>query len=122
MTYEIATAAIGAAGGAITAGIALLTPWPKWGVEKRRLDRKRKAALLKSWREGLARMEGHDKDEYIATEWYESMRPYMWENRRAQLERQRTMIVPADSGRGIKDLFAREIDRIEQSWGLRPKS
>lgn len=122
MAYEIWTAAIGAASGLVSGGIAsVVAPWINWGIEKKRLERQRRYDLLKSWREGIARMETDDRGEYISSDWYETMRPYMWETRRDELERPGTVIVPADSGRGIKGRFASEADRIESQWGLRPR-
>ncbi|ORW28187.1 hypothetical protein AWC19_27515 [Mycobacterium palustre] len=123
MASEIWTAVIGGLAGLTSGAVgSLIAPWANWSIEKRRLERQRRYDLLKSWRDGIAGMEGHDHSKYIASGWYETLRPYMWENTRRRLEAPRTVFVPADSGRGIRDLFTREVDRIEQAWGLRPRT
>ena len=107
----------GLASGAVA---SLLAPWAHWSIEKRRLARQRKYSLLDSWRTGIASMETEDHTEFLATPWYETLRPYLSASEREALEAPRTFYIPADTGRGVKDLFTGEVDRIEREWGLRP--
>jgi hypothetical protein len=121
MAAEVWTAIIGGAAGMASGAVAsLIAPWVKWGIEKRRLKRQRRYDLLDSWRAGIASMVSTDHDDFIRTDWYETLRPYLREGRRTQLEKPGTVIVPSESGRGVKDLFTHEVDRIESGWGLRP--
>jgi hypothetical protein len=81
----------------------------------------RRRATIADWRAGIASMNiGAPHTEYTRTPWYETLRPYLSEAGRNQLERPRTIIVVPDTGRGLKDMFTREVDRIEREWGLRP--
>jgi hypothetical protein len=111
---------------AIISGVAGLltgsavTAWAKWPIEKRRLKLQRRYALLDSWRDGIAGTGAEFGVNPLNTSWYETLRPYLAEDVVRQLEKPRTVIVPSESGRGVKNLFTREVDRIEWEWGLRP--
>jgi hypothetical protein len=80
----------------------------------------RDRATIADWRTGIASMPVEaPHTEYTRTSWYETLRPYLSQDGRNQLERPRTVIVRPDTGRGLKDMFTREVDRIEREWGLR---
>ena len=96
-----------------------VTAWAKWPIEKRRLKLQRRYALLDSWRDGIAEIGAEFGLNPLNAPWYETLRPYLAEDVLRQLEKPRASIVPSESGRGIKDLFTREVDRIEREWGLR---
>jgi hypothetical protein len=82
--------------------------------------RSRRVTIL-GWRAGIASIPVDAPHTYaLNTSWYEDLRRYLGEDVLACLEKPRTVIVPPDSGRGMKDLFTGEVDRIEREWGLRP--
>jgi hypothetical protein len=113
------TAVIGGVSGlASGALVSFGTPWVKWCIEQRRIDRQRRYDLLDSWRAGISRLEG-DAHEALDTPWCESLRPYLADDVRRRLERPRTIHISPDSGRGAKDFFSGEVDLIEREWGLR---
>ena len=81
----------------------------------------RRRATIADWRAGIASMNvGAPHTEYTRTTWYETLRPYLLESERKQLESPRTVIVLPETGRGLKDRFTGAVDRIEREWGLRP--
>lgn len=115
MTSEIWVAVITGACGLL--GGSALTAWAKWPIEKRRIERQRRYQLLDSWRSGLTTMAiDAPVNEYLRTAWYETLRPHISDEQRERLERPRTFFVSGDNGRGLKDLFTGEIDRIERDW------
>jgi hypothetical protein len=103
----------------IAAGSAV-TAWAQWGIEKRRMKRQRQYNLLDSWRTGVADLWSDDHTKALGMPWYETLRPYLSDDVRSRLEKPRTLLVTPGSGRGIKDLFTGEVDRIELEWGIRP--
>jgi hypothetical protein len=107
MASEVWTAVIGGVAGLATGAISsLVAPWAKWSIEKRRIDRQRRYALLDSWREGIAGLEkGSVHTDAIETTWYETLRPYLSKDVLGRLEKPRTFVVTSDTGRGVKDLF-----------------
>jgi hypothetical protein len=122
MASEVWTAVIGGVSGLVSGAIAsLVAPWANWSIEKRREDRRRRYDLLDSWRTGIASMPVEaSHDEYIRRDWYETLRPHLGKDVLGWLEKPRTLIVRPETGRGLKDLFTGEVDRIESEWGLRP--
>jgi hypothetical protein len=119
MPAGVWTAIIGGAAGLASGAVAsLIAPWVNWGIEKRRLKRKRRYDLLDSWRAGIASWDGRDHTEAVGTSRYETLRPHLKNDVRGQVERQRTVIIAPESGRKLKDLFTGEVDRIEHEWGL----
>lgn len=122
MTSEIWAAVIGGVAGLASGVVAsLLAPWANWSIEKRRLKRQRRYGLLDRWRQGIASAEdADDHTTFLTTEWYETLRPHLSSEARKQLEAERTWILPSDSGRGVRNSFTGEVDRIEREWGLRP--
>ena len=79
-------------------------------------------SLLDSWREGIASIDRYDDADFRRTAWYETLRPHLSEEQRNMIERPprgRAYVFPR-SGRGVKDLFTGEVDRIDREWDLRP--
>jgi hypothetical protein len=114
MTPEVWAAVIGGVAGLATGAVSsLIAPWAHWSVEKRRTDRERQHALLDSWRAGIARLED-GAENALDTPWYETLRPHLSEDALRQLESPRNFVVPSDSGRGARNLFSGEVDRIER--------
>lgn len=77
---------------------ALVTPWAKWGVEKRRDRRRRQNELVDSWHAGLhmwaedagitLRVGPDELQSLRATQWYRSLRPYLTSAQRIGVEGQ----------------------------------
>lgn len=117
------TAVIGGVAGLATGTISsLIAPWAKWSIEKRRIDRQRRYDLLDSWRTGIAEVPVQaSHDEYLRRGWYKTLRPHLARDVLDRLETPNTAIVVVPgTGRGLRNLFTGEVDRIEHEWGLRP--
>jgi hypothetical protein len=117
MPTEVWTAIISGVAGVVTG--SAVTAWAKWPIEKRRLKLQRRYALLESWRTGISEIGAEFGVNALNTPWYEKLRPYLAEDVLRQLEKPRTYVVPSESGREVKNVFTREVDRIEREWGLR---
>lgn len=133
MTSGIWAAVIGGIAGLVTGAVSsLIAPWVQWGIEKKREDLRHKRDLITSWRTGIAAIDDkgtdvegmpkgylvHKTDRYFGTPWYETLRPYLPENHRANFEKN-NVAVGGGTPRSLKNLVAGEVDRIEQEWGLR---
>jgi hypothetical protein len=82
--------------------------------------RQRHCELLDSWRDGIASLGNASYQAAFDTSWYETLRTRLPADVLARLEQPNTIIVSPGSARFSKEMFAREVDRIERGWGLRP--
>jgi hypothetical protein len=120
MASGLWAAVIGGLSGLVTSSTSVAVVWARWSIEKRRMDRERRYALLDSWRAGIAREGSAVHTAALHTSWYETLRPYLASGVVERLEAPRTVIVSPDSPRGTMGIFTSEVDRIEREWGLRP--
>lgn len=118
MSSGLWTAAIGGGAGLLTGAFsALIAPWAKWQVDKRRIVLEGRYALLTQWRTGVANYAKYGIGP-VNEIWYEQLRPYMSSEARNRLEHERTVVVDGGAGRGKAGILAEEIDRIEREWKL----
>ena len=117
---SVVTTAVIAGGTGIVSGAlsSLVAPWAQWGVEKRRIDRARKAELLQQWRDGLtgytANNPGAPPGGFMSESWFLSLRPHLCDEVRDQLDM--PTVVP-DVKHYFK-LVQDEIEEIHDRWKL----
>lgn len=122
MSSELWAAIIGGGAGLLTGALsALVAPWAKWQVDKKRIQLEHRSVSLKLWRDGLASYRQFGLDPTTAG-WYQQLRPLLTNNAKAMVEQPRIPVTTSGERRAVIASFAvtltEEIDRIEREWKL----
>jgi hypothetical protein len=119
--------------GAVTGAIsAIIAPWAKWGVDKKRLAQERRVERIKEWRDGVGHLDWQEDHhgqtgawdtqlisaDIHSQSWYVTLRPEMAREVVDQVEKLNDQPVPSRRGK-ISKLVKHEITRIErEKWKL----
>lgn len=107
----------GAIGGLITGTIAsLVAPWSQWGVEKRRLRREERRAMLEAARQLISVLS--DPRSFRDTPEYSRLRPYLSEKLRGHFEGEAIAVVVGEDRGGLTAWLFDEIAQLEKTWGI----
>lgn len=99
--------------------VAIATPWATWGVEKRRLRFKRRAAQIDSLR--ALRLSGTSPQGVIQSSEYSALRSHLDPDLVKQIESGRAVFVGDSRSEGNNDFWPElldEVSKLEAKWRL----
>jgi hypothetical protein len=107
----------GAIGGLITGTVAsLVAPWSQWGVEKRRLRREERRAMLEAARRLISVLS--DARSFRDTPEYSRLRPYLSDKLRGDFEGEAIVVVIGEARGNLAVWLLDEIAQLEKKWGI----